>query len=941
MRQKCNHDGPQPICGGGPLAMWKLEDIQTEEIENAHLDDRIVTSGLQTEFGGEWLTQVWTPPNPVKAGKERGRADGVKVVIDGDKLRIEIVEIKSCSKEGGGCSRATDEAKGYQSVLGPLFINIAMISQALNPPAQSTGESATSPKNQKSLKAQGIDLNNKDNSQALKFLNSLEDKRGRPFGTAFRKVEFELNKDGAVGQIYRAGAPIKVECTERGGEKGFKARQLVFQTNQQGGISYRCENTGCGKDPNPKVPAPPAAPATGETTEAAPTTEPFTLRYDKKSVDVQVPSGWLTAKKAEAVKLAEPASALIPGFVLQSLQRQRGGKIGISGQIDDRPEVLPVSLKDKAGGSVRFTVDGQGNVKLTQEHKNKAIAIDFPRLSPGMITKLESGPEGVEFSGWINPKVPLLGRLGIEYSKGALTVVKGLDEAALKKRRVLGMRVTKAQVEMQLAPEFKPRGVIELQMGSEKDPLATATLTLEADSVGLIATGKLKVNIPKMETSETTITYKGGGDRNEWLAAIHIKSENIKLGAGFSVTGELTGSIEKEKIDFDGKLDIGLPGDNSAQLGLRRGPKGEWVLYGSGSFKVPKIDRVRATVLYELEKDILTATVETPTGFKIPAIDLTGKLVKLTVTIAKGRKITATGTGRLDFKKGKAEGSATVTYTPEGKFIGTGSLSYALTPNLTITGTVELDKDERLRVTGQLTFKKLTILDKIEDKRNLIDLRYPIPIPGASIGGIGLEAVLGAKLDAGFSFGAVVIEPLTFEAGFNPLEDDPNLDLAVWGTVKIPASAFLSASISGGIQLDVFIAEVGGEIILTGTISLEGGIFIPFKGRYAKKKFTAELTPEVKLGLMLAIALSARVWAKAGIGWLSVKTEKTWKLGEKKVDTGLKFGVKAPISYDSETGIKMPSLSQVELIKPDFSKENLMRVAERIFSDAPATEREV
>jgi hypothetical protein len=59
------------------------------------------------------------------------------------------------------------------------------------------------------------------------------------------------------------------------------------------------------------------------------------------------------------------------------------------------------------------------------------------------------------------------------------------------------------------------------------------------------------------------------------------------------------------------------------------------------------------------------------------------------------------------------------------------------------------------------------------------------------------------------------------------------------------------------------------------------------------------------------------------------------------VDTGLKFGVKAPISYDSETGIKMPSLSQVELIKPDFSKENLMRVAERIFSDAPATEREV
>jgi hypothetical protein len=151
----------------------------------------------------------------------------------------------------------------------------------------------------------------------------------------------------------------------------------------------------------------------------------------------------------------------------------------------------------------------------------------------------------------------------------------------------------------------------------------------------------------------------------------------------------------------------------------------------------------------------------------------------------------------------------------------------------------------------------------------------------------------------------------------------------------------LTASISGGVQLDVFVAEIGGEIILKGTISLEGGIFIPFKGRYTKKKFTAELTPEVKLGLMLAVGLAARVWAKAGIGWLSVKTEKTWNLGEKKVDTGLKFGVKAPIAYDSDTGIKIPSLSQVELIKPDFSKENLIRVAERIFGDAPASEREV
>jgi hypothetical protein len=228
----------------------------------------------------------------------------------------------------------------------------------------------------------------------------------------------------------------------------------------------------------------------------------------------------------------------------------------------------------------------------------------------------------------------------------------------------------------------------------------------------------------------------------------------------------------------------------------------------------------------------------------------------------------------------------------------------------------------------------------IQTSRTLFDVEYGIPIPGASVGGVGLKAVLGAKLDLGFQFGPVVIEPVTFEAGFNPLEDDPQLDLGVSGELKAPVSASLSASVSGGIKIDAFIAEVGGKITITGVVTLAGGLRVPFKGRYANKRLTVELTPEVQLGLLLGVGLSASVWAKAGVGFLSVKTSKTWDLGHRQVGTGLKLGLRAPVSYDSETGAKLPSADQVQLIKPDFSAKNLERIASELFSGAKADERE-
>jgi hypothetical protein len=117
---------------------------------------------------------------------------------------------------------------------------------------------------------------------------------------------------------------------------------------------------------------------------------------------------------------------------------------------------------------------------------------------------------------------------------------------------------------------------------------------------------------------------------------------------------------------------------------------------------------------------------------------------------------------------------------------------------------------------------------------------------------------------------------------------------------------------------------------------LEGGLFVPFTGTYSSKEFSVEMTPEARLKLLLGVALSATAWAKIGIGFLSTGVEKTWDLGHREVDTGLGFGIKAPISYNSRTGAKIPSLDSIQMIPPDFSRENLTRVADRLFGEAKA-----
>lgn len=653
---------------------------------------------------------------------------------------------------------------------------------------------------------------------------------------------------------------------------------------------------------------------------------------------------------AEVVKIADnsendPASTLIPGLRLKNLihrKNQTAKPDHIETTIDDRDKTrLPISI-DPAAKPFIMVVAADGKMTINPADKTKGLAFTYKYLSPGKITSMNVDDSGdVAWKGTITPKIPFIGPLGVEYSKGSLVVTKGLDEATLKKKSVLGMRLTKAQIQLALAPEFKPSGVIEMAAGPVDKPIATASLKVEADSIGLIATGKIKANIPRLETAESDITYKGGGDRNEWNATISIKSEKINLGSSISVTGGFEGTLNKGGLTFTGQLDISLPGDNKAQLGLKK-TQTQWILFGGGTFKFPHLKDTTVVVTYYLGSGKLVATGKT--DFTIPAIGLSGSLKSITFTVTEGQPLKVEGSGQLIVKKGKATGTVDVTLHPNGKFSGTGRITYKLKDNIILGATVTLTPEQKLRIEGDLEITRYELFKAYGDKRDLFKFNIPIGIPGLSIGNQGLVFKIGGGVTASYSFGPGTIEPLKISAGFDPLEEDPNVALTVTGSVKVPASATLSAYITGslGIQVDVGIASAGAEggLKLQGDLTLKAGAFANLQAAYKDKRLTAKVQAGIDAKLLLGLSLSAYARAWAGAFGIEGEVRKDWVLAKREIDTRLGFYVMAPFSYADDSGIKLPSMEEVEFRKPELTKENMERIVGEIFGSAKETKTE-
>ncbi|HTM19896.1 MAG TPA: hypothetical protein VL172_05295, partial [Kofleriaceae bacterium] len=197
--------------------------------------DRNVVAALSVITPDEhWVEEAPTPPNPAKGGTRSGRIDGLTIPESGPELAIRIVEVKPCSA-AWGCTRATREARGYIQVMNPLRDRILRVSRAALRAGGMNAPERLTPQQRAELAAEGLTRTGSD-GRAIRFFAHMVNSLGP--GIVLRdytSVSFALYDGGSPGDATAIEAPVACEDGQTG------ERRLVIQSNQRGGISYRCQ----------------------------------------------------------------------------------------------------------------------------------------------------------------------------------------------------------------------------------------------------------------------------------------------------------------------------------------------------------------------------------------------------------------------------------------------------------------------------------------------------------------------------------------------------------------------------------------------------------------------------------------------------------------------------------------------------------------------------
>ena len=277
-RTACGHDGDDVLCYFG----FRQEDEETGEQFNpppgstyiteedesgqtfqrlVHIDSYIVDVGLRTYFPGNWVTQVVSPPNTVKGGRERGLIDGMKVNDNGGVLNLEVVEIKSRALQNGGCDRATREAREYQRILNyiaPQVIHMSRVFASRQPSGFRLSNSNNRPRynlraaERAFFEQNGIDLSQPRWLGAWRFYNCLQHKRNRTYTQAFSAMHVSLNTDGSPSVRYLVASIPSASCPAAPGQPATRARREIhFMVNGAGGVSYGCDDNCPGRRRRP------------------------------------------------------------------------------------------------------------------------------------------------------------------------------------------------------------------------------------------------------------------------------------------------------------------------------------------------------------------------------------------------------------------------------------------------------------------------------------------------------------------------------------------------------------------------------------------------------------------------------------------------------------------------------------------------------------------
>jgi hypothetical protein len=666
------------------------------------------------------------------------------------------------------------------------------------------------------------------------------------------------------------------------------------------------------------------------------------LRAGAAANDFVVPVNWGRANP-DAPLRDEPANAaaaqMVSGLLLLNLRYGSATAATVQAQFDPRNRTrLPLSVAGERGQTIPLPAAKTGGTEAAPEftlrlrNARANIAFNYDYLSPGTITQVSLNANGgLDWVGQIRPSVPLLPRqLDVIHENESLRLRTALDQRQLRSLSPIpGFRLTEGNIDLILAPELGVQGSLAFVLGTGSRPLASGRVTVGVDSGGLFATGTLVANVPGVDEASGELHYRNGA----WTARIVIETSQINL--PYVERGRLQLDIDRSGLSPSGEVELSFPRNlGQATLGVRR-RAAVLEFFGRGRLRVPRLREVTVDVLYDGTQ--LTASAQN-IGFEWRGFDGT---VNVTYTARRGQGGQVTGNGRLALRRGDIVGSVEVTLHDSGNFSGRGQVTYPFTirgRRVEATATITVSEDQRVRVEGAMRLPQpVELFRRFGDNRRLFAIDREIPIPGASIGPVGLQAVIRGSVSARYGFGPGELRNVQLTAGFNPLEADPNPTVTFNADLHIPASAGISGTIGGGLAVSVGVASVDGTLNVTASLDLNATLGGNLALRYENRRFEMRARPGINASLDLGLSLDAMARARAGIGPFSVGVEKTWNLGRRQVTLGA-FSLHAPISYSSDGGFTAPSMDQLEWgPMPEFNASDIMR---QLFSGASQRERE-
>ncbi|MBC9251679.1 hypothetical protein A9179_15505 [Pseudomonas alcaligenes] len=640
----------------------------------------------------------------------------------------------------------------------------------------------------------------------------------------------------------------------------------------------------------------------------------------------------LPADKSKSIPLAgspytenQAAAKVIKGLTLTSFERDKSGKgrdkirASIDGEI--------MNLKPNKGADLMMGIGPDRALLLPKGKPAAPIKFEYTKLSPGQFTSFSADANGIVAEGTIKPSIPLLPTLTVAMDANSFRVTKSIDKDKIKPP-FPGVKVTEASIALELAPTFKPVGTLGFEFGGAKK-LADLKLTASADAAGLVLKGDLFVYLPGVDQAKGEVKYQGG----EWSGGAHIESSQMKL--PYVKSGAVDVFFKAGKIDASGKVNLDLPGGNEASLELNY-TKSKWVFQGRGKIKVksPYLKPIEASLWYDGELFVAKGKA----GFAFSGLDGT---VDATYENKEGKE-KIYGKGDIKIEKGRAKGNIVVELHPNEKITGKGKLSYEIKKDLVATAGITVDENQKITFDGELSFPDIQLFRRFPEKEEdntIFKASGSIPIPGASIGPIGLKVKLWGSLGYYYYVGPGVLTGVKASVRFSPFEDNPDFSFNLKAKASIPAGGGIRGKVGADVVIDAYIAEVGGGLNVEVSAGLEGKAELGGEIAYAKDKFSVDASAYIGASIVLAAKLNARVYAEAGVWKFKVRTEKTWELLGGKFDTGLSLGVRMPLHYDSVDGFRMPKLSD---IKPEPAELSLSPsdMLGNLFGKAKTEERE-